>query len=319
MPYISPGLIAQAKEIDLLTYLQNYDPDELVHVGGGEYCTKAHDSLRISHGLWCWHSRDIGGKTALDYLIKVHGMSFMDAVEHLLGRAAIQPPVFSCPAQPPPQKVLRLPPAATNNDCALAYLQSRGIDRAVLERCVLAGQLYESADFHNCVFVGMDKAGAPRYAALRGTSGNFKGEASGSDKRYSFSLPAQGESGTLHLFESAIDALSYATLLRMHGRDDRETHLLSMAGVFTPARHQAARLPVALARYLEDCPGIERIDLHLDNDLAGQTAARSITDLLGETLVVRNRSPPTGKDVNEYLCKRLGLAANTHNRKEAAR
>ena len=182
MPYIPPDLIAQVKQIDLLTYLQTYDPDELVSAGGGEFCTKTHDSLRISHGLWCWHSRDIGGKTALDYLIKVRGMSFMDAVQHLLGRAAVQPPVFSCPTKPPPKKTLRLPLAAPGNDRALGYLQSRGIDRAVLEHCAQAGRLYESADFHNCVFVGTDKAKQPRYAALRGTIGSFKGEASGSDK-----------------------------------------------------------------------------------------------------------------------------------------
>ena len=315
MPYIPPGLVAQAKEIDLLTYLQTYDPDELVHAGGGEYCTKTHDSLRISHGLWCWHSRDIGGKTALDYLIKVHGMGFTDAVEHLLGRAAIQPPVFLCRAQPPQKKALLLPPAAPSNDRALAYLQSRGIDRAVLERCVEDGQLYQSADYSNCVFVGKDKTGTPRYAALRGTFGSFKGEARGSDKRYSFSLPAQGESGTLHLFESAIDALSYATLLRMHGRDDRETHLLSMAGVFVSARYQAARLPVSLARYLEDCPGIERIDLHLDNDPAGRAAARSITDLLGESFDLRDHLPPDGcKDTNAYLQRRLSLSERRKER-----
>ena len=71
MPYILPDLIAQVKQIDLLTYLQTYDPDELVSVGGNEYCTKSHDSLRISNNLWCWHSRGIGGKSALDYLIKV--------------------------------------------------------------------------------------------------------------------------------------------------------------------------------------------------------------------------------------------------------
>jgi len=72
MPYIHPDLIQRAKQIDLLTYLQRNDPDELVHAGGGEYCTKAHDSLRISNGLWCWHSRDIGGKTALDYLMRCY-------------------------------------------------------------------------------------------------------------------------------------------------------------------------------------------------------------------------------------------------------
>jgi len=147
----------------------------------------------------------------------------------------------------------------------------------------------------------MDKENEPRYAALRGTIGNFKSEASGSDKRYSFSLPAQGGSETLHLFESAVDALSYATLLRMHGRDYQQTHLLSLAGVGS-----TKQVPASLARYLEDYPGIGRIDLHLDNDPAGRAATQNISDLLGETLVVRNRSPPTGKDVNEFLCGRLG-------------
>jgi len=160
--------------------------------------------------------------------------------------------------------------------------------------------------YRNCVFGGMDKVGQPRYAALRGTVSGFKGEASGSDKRFSFSLPAQGESEMLHLFESAIDALSYATLLILHGRDWRQTHLLSLAGVFAPAKNPRRVLPISLARYLEDYPGIQRIDLHLDNDLAGRAAAQNITELLGETLEVRNRSPPTGKDVNEYLCGRLG-------------
>ena len=315
MPYIHPDLVSQAKQIDLLSYLQAYDPEELVPAGGGEFCTKSHDSLRISHGLWCWHSRGIGGKTALDYLIKVHGMGFMDALEHLLGRAAIQPPVFSCPAKPPPKRTLILPPAAPNNERALDYLQSRGIDRAVLDYCTKAGRLYESADYHNCVFVGMDKAGVPRYAALRGTIGSFKGEAQGSDKRFSFLLPAQGESETLHLFESAVDALSYATLLKMHGRDWQHTHLLSLAGVFAPAKNPTPHLPVSLARYLEDYPDIQRVDLHLDNDIAGRAAARNIMDLLGGTYDLRDRVPPDGcKDTNEYLQRRLGLSERKRER-----
>lgn len=67
MPYIQPEVIAKAKQMDLLTYLQNYEPQELVHVSGNIYCTKAHDSLRISNGKWCWFSQGIGGKSALDY------------------------------------------------------------------------------------------------------------------------------------------------------------------------------------------------------------------------------------------------------------
>ena len=73
MGYVTPEQIAQAKEWDLLTYLQRYDPHQLVHVGGSTYCTREHDSLKISNGKWNWFSRKIGGKTALDYLIKVQG------------------------------------------------------------------------------------------------------------------------------------------------------------------------------------------------------------------------------------------------------
>jgi hypothetical protein len=84
MSYIPPAQVARAKQIDRLTYLQTREPDELVHVAGKEYTTKTHDSLKISNGLWAWNSRGFGGKTALDYLIKVRGMGFLEAVEHLL-------------------------------------------------------------------------------------------------------------------------------------------------------------------------------------------------------------------------------------------
>ena len=33
MPYIPPEVVAKAKEMDLLTYLKNYEPGELVHFG----------------------------------------------------------------------------------------------------------------------------------------------------------------------------------------------------------------------------------------------------------------------------------------------
>ena len=83
MPYISPEQIKELQKIDLLTYLQNYEPNELVHEGGNNYCTRTHDSLKISNGLWNWFSRGIGGKNAIDYLIKVKNYTFMEAVQLL--------------------------------------------------------------------------------------------------------------------------------------------------------------------------------------------------------------------------------------------
>lgn len=52
MPYIPPEVVAKAKEMDLLTYLKNYEPGELVHFGGSTYCTRTHDSLKISNGKY---------------------------------------------------------------------------------------------------------------------------------------------------------------------------------------------------------------------------------------------------------------------------
>ena len=47
MRYIAAEDVAKAKEMDLLTYLRNYEPQELVHVSGNTYCTREHDSLRM--------------------------------------------------------------------------------------------------------------------------------------------------------------------------------------------------------------------------------------------------------------------------------
>jgi hypothetical protein len=96
MAYISAEDITQAKQMDLLTYLKSYEPQELVRVSGSTYCTREHDSLKISNGKWHWFSRDIGGKTDLDYLIKVKDYSFLQAVETILGRAATSRPLL-CP------------------------------------------------------------------------------------------------------------------------------------------------------------------------------------------------------------------------------
>ena len=100
MPYIPPEVVAKAKEMDLLTYLKNYEPGELVHFGGSTYCTRTHDSLKISNGKWCWFSRGIGGKTALDYLIKVREIPFTEAVEMIVGQAAVHPSTY----EPAPKK-----------------------------------------------------------------------------------------------------------------------------------------------------------------------------------------------------------------------
>lgn len=54
------------------------------------------------------------------------------------------------------------------------------------------------------------------------------GEAKGSDKKYSFRLEAKNECNRIHLFESAIDLLTYATLLKMKHIDWHNENMLSL-------------------------------------------------------------------------------------------
>ena len=87
-PYVQldPAAIEQARQMDLLSYLQRCEPSNLKRVTGNVYCTKEHDSLKMSNGKWYWWSRGFGGYSALDYLIKVKEYDFVEAVEILTGQ-----------------------------------------------------------------------------------------------------------------------------------------------------------------------------------------------------------------------------------------
>lgn len=308
MAYIPPEVVAQAKQMDLLTYLKNYEPEELVHFSGDTYCTRTHDSLKISNGKWCWFSRGIGGRSALDYLIKVNGYTFTQAVERIMGQAAIQPPVFVSQPKKEQPKVLELPKASRCATHVVSYLRERGIGQELIDYCFQTGRLYESVPYHNVVFLGMDRDGNARYANLRGIHSDFKGEAPGSDKRFSFNIPPAQGSTTLHLFESAIDLLSYATLEMLDGRDWHRDHLLSLAGVYQPKKEmQESSTPLALKQYLSDHPEVKNIDLRLDNDGPGRLAAETLQAILPKNYTVTSRLPPKGKDYNDTVKMRLGL------------
>ena len=155
MPYIAPEVVQEVKQMDLLTYLKNYEPYELVHFSGNTYTTKSHDSLKISNGKWMWWSRGIGGRSALDYLIKVRDYTFMEAVETLVGLAGVKPPV-PLPIEKQTKKLL-LPEPCRYQTRVVSYLRGRGIDGEIVDFCLRTGRVYESGRYHNAVFVGRDR------------------------------------------------------------------------------------------------------------------------------------------------------------------
>ena len=275
---------------------------QLVHVSGNEYCTREHDSLKISNGKWNWWSRGFGGASALDYLVKVKEIPFLQAMGMILDTEGKSPSFFD--AQRPEKRVekrLLLPEKSRSNDQIIRYLTGRGIDREVIESCIREGLLYESLPYHNCIFVGYDHDQVPRYACFRATGPEkIMGDAAGSDKRYAFRIERGGS--TIHVFESAIDLLSFATIMKQRTREWRAEPMVSLGGVYASRRGtQLMKLPAALTKALDRHEEVGTIALHLDADFAGRNAAASIADQLKPYYRIRNEPPPIGKDCNDYL------------------
>ena len=312
MAYYTEEQIRQARSIDLLTYLQTYEPTELVHVRGNTYCTREHDSLKISNGKWMWWSRGFGGTSALDYLVKVKGMSFMDAMKILSDDSTLSPHFDtklgenSCREE---KKRLLLPEKSGTNREIINYLTGRGIDRDLIDACIYRGALFESLPYHYCVFVGFDENGIARYASYRSTNDlKMMGEAAGSDKRYSFRTNADGKN--LHVFESAIDLLSYMTVVHKQTGRWIADPMISLGGVYSPASGKvSSKLPAALENMLQNHPEVETVALHLDNDFAGRSATENISLQLRCNYKTIDEPPPVGKDYNDFLMSIRGRGA----------
>ena len=315
MGYVSKDQIERARQIHVLDYILAHESDSIKRVGSS-YRHKNHPSLAINEAGWYRHSRESGSVSALDYLIYVRGYGLVDAVCKLLGE---QPAHLRKPrsdkvlnnrrTQPPPSS--SRPPIATklfakplrngNNDRAISYLQSRGIDQSLIEACIQRGDLYESRYSHNAVFIGRDGQGKARSAAMRGTLGSFKSDAPGSSKKYGFVLPPQNQAGNaVAVFESPIEALSHQTLCKQGFIPEFDGWRLSLDGTST----------LALQNFLARHPDITHCIICTNNDEAGNLAAEKIAQLPG---VISERCLPScGSDFNHTL-QALQKARRTQN------
>ena len=100
MPGVTEEQITAAKQMSAIEFLRRYRPGQLVKAESrGEFQLKEHDSFKINEttSLWHWKSRDVGGKSALDYLIKVEGLKFVEAVQTLCGENPSYVPPVSQP------------------------------------------------------------------------------------------------------------------------------------------------------------------------------------------------------------------------------
>lgn len=305
--FIPKEIVKQSKQIDLLTYFMNNNPSELIKKGVGTYSLKSHDSVIISNGLWHRFSTNEAGKSAVDYLIKVEKMTLQEAVRSVLNRD-ISTYIRTENTNNNELRRLVIPEKATTNKAVIEYLKNRGIDEDIINYSIVNNLIYQENKTNNVVFLGYDNQHNIRYAGCRSTNEKkIMRDAKGSSKEFSFRLSSKINNNSLHIFESSIDLLSYATLLKNKGYDYTNQNLLSLAGVYQPSSNiEQSKIPIAVQNFLNENKNIQDIVLHFDNDRAGRDATKALIIALNKYNIY-DIPAPYGKDINDYLCFSLGL------------
>ena len=284
--------IQRADDTDLYVFLSGRG--EQFKRCGKEYRWLRHDSVMINKNEWYRFSQNKGGH-AIDFMKEFYGLSFAEAVKELLGeegagdtdRRTAKEDAGRQKVCPIPLPGLELPERNESCEIARKYLiEQRKLSEQLVDQMIAKGDIYESKNYHNVVFVGRDKEQNPRYAAMRGIDENrYRGEAKGSEKAYGF-----GHIGTdekLFVFESPIDLLSYITAVP----EEWEKHsYISLGGLSEKA----------MKRMYIEYPHIHSIYLCLDNDEPGNERCRQFVFLIPEELSVY-RLEPVKKDWNECL------------------
>lgn len=243
--------------------------------------------VTIRGNLWYHQYEQVGGD-AVSFVRKFMGMSYVDAVEHLLQYNGEPLPERSRRKK----KAFELPSANENMNRVFAYLvKQRGISRDVVYAFAHRKMIYESAKHHNAVFVGYDMDGNPRHAHKRSTAkeGTYKCNVSGSQPEFSFHLV--GPSDRLYLFEAPIDLLSFISL---HPDGWRRHSYAAACSVSDRVVFQM----------LQDNSAIRQVLICFDSDEPGQAAAQRVSDRLFIHGIKSEILVPTHKDWNEDLLHR---------------
>ena len=140
-------------------------------------------------------------------------------------------------------------------------MPSKEIDEDVIETFVDKNMIFESADYHNAVFVGFDKNGVPRHANKRGIlkGSTFKGNADGSLDEFAFHWI--GTNNKLFLMEAPIDMLSFICMNKENWKENNYAASCSISDR-------------VLFQCLKDYPHINEVYIAYDSDIYGQRAAK---------------------------------------------
>lgn len=295
----TPEQKQRAKNADLIEFLKAYMGFEFKKAGHYYQCVQ-HNSLVVypDRKGFVWNSRNISGGDTIDFVRKVEGKSYPEAIEAIIGETA------SAVYQPAPTyksqagKLVLPPKAEGKYSRVFAYLaETRGIAPSVIADFMKSKQLYQDTR-GNCVFVGYDENGTAKFGSIRTTltEKKYRGDCKYSDKRYTFSQIGT-DTTRVYVFEAPIDLLSHCTMTNQaFNAEDAYKGQTRLALCGTT--------DVALKAFLERHPEVTTINLRLDNDDGGKNAVmeyRAKYEALGYKV---NFVFSKNKDVNEDLLRR---------------
>lgn len=278
----------QAASVDLEEFLRCRG-EGLIRSGRDKRLKSDH-SVTVNGNEWYDHAAERGGGP-ISFVQTFYGLGYPEAVTLLLGGESgiVYPPAKEKVVEPP--KPFELPPKHQDMRRVYAYLlKQRHIDHSVISHFAKAGTLYEDAQYHNCVFVGVDESGVARHAHKRST--NTYGEAfrinvESSDPRHSFHHI--GQSGRLYAFEAPIDLLSFLSLYPKDWQQHSHVALCGTSGI-------------PIHWILEQYPYHQQTVFCLDGDKAGQEATKRLQAELQEGGHQSGVLLPSHKDWNDDLC-----------------
>lgn len=284
--------IARANQTDLEELLKMRG-EKLIRAGREKRLESDH-SITVHGNQWYDHAAETGGYP-VRFMERYYNLSKDDAIRSLIGKDGVVFPK----AKTKPQKEkppMYLPPTNQNMRRLFGYLcGERKINKDVLKEFVHAGLIYESADYHEAIFVGLDENGTPKHASKRSCFGKtFKGNARGSDPAYSFHWIGSGN--RLFVFEAPVDLLSYITL---YPENWQRQSYVALCGVSEKA----------LLKQLDLHPMIDAVSLCLDHDQAGIEATGRLAERLKLRGIRIKVERPEQKDWNEDLKTRYGIPA----------
>lgn len=178
MAHLEEDIIERAKNTDMIALLESEEGFSFKSTyGEREFKCIEHNSLVINGNRrrWYWNSRQVGGNNAIDYLVKIRGMNFRDAVLHLVGdreqtaytpirKAVTENVSVSKPVRFVLPEQAHFPDGRRNYSNIIAYLnKGRGIDMNIINTLIASGQIYQGVQYNGLHIVGYNDEGMAFY------------------------------------------------------------------------------------------------------------------------------------------------------------